>query len=607
MGFAEQLAARAAERQSKSFGNSFASSSSSSINKKKRRPRIQPVSDEEFAAKSSSAGGASNAFADQLKRQAKSVVCITDESVTKDGTNWVSQVTPDDTLPSLNIESVKVGAPIPVQMHRLENNQSRAQTKASIPTVNPTMQQHENQPNSTENTTSILSDKDQAELSQSSWFHQLHNLQVGDDQEERRRQHALIKMQLGQETGGGSHQPSERDAHLMQRGDESIKPASNSMHDMLEERQSNKLWHSSSSEPTLIQSKSSNLQPHKSTEIEFDAAAAAPTSRVFGAWAQIESLQLRLKEAEERAARLSRRAEFAELKNVGGCLIEQVDEGYVGDLNVDTDGSTAKQAAVVGGAVEYKVYKMEESGESLETVNLLPEEDGTALPPMLPRHNHQSQNNNTHSNIDNDEVLKWKQRALQAEERLSQQQDYSTIISPHGTASSTGNTPFKSPPKQQRHNHPPALESDLIQLKNNEISILRHQISRLELRIQEECARNSELLQSYHHFNLNHHHEPPIAVAECTSSLSGENHEFRMLRNEIRHLQYQLSQSSKANLNNNRSTQSTTGSTLSSLENEHEEEEEDVEDDGEGQQQGSGGSWLCCVKRSRRGYGRVTR
>ena len=117
----------------------------------------------------------------------------------------------------------------------------------------------------------------------------------------------------------------------------------------------------------------------------------------------------------------------------------------------------------------------------------------------------------------------------------------------------------------------------------------------------EECQRNSEMLLAYHPHRDSP--RPPLVVAEYTSSIAGESlheYEFRMLREEIRHLQYQLSQK---NTNANISAQSTTGSTLSSLENENEEEEDEQ---GGGAQSSS--SWgLCCVRRSKRGYGRVSR
>jgi hypothetical protein len=170
-----------------------------------------------------------------------------------------------------------------------------------------------------------------------------------------------------------------------------------------------------------------------------------------------------------------------------------------------------------------------------------------------------------------------KKSPLEAEDRISKHNSY----------------PFQTPQKSK------PVDPDLIQLKNAEIDVLRHQISRLELRIQEECQRNADMMAYRDH----HHLDPPIAVAECTTAngTTSQEYEFRMLRDEIRHLQYQLSRKNNATTT---SGLSTTGSTLSSLENENEEEEEGDEE------VANRSSWYsCCVRRrSRRGgYGRVTR
>lgn len=602
MGFAEQLAARAAERQSartvESCNNSVTSASTDGGSKrsKKRRPRIQPLSDEDFAAKTAAetshadrgvdgrGGVESNSFADQLKLRAnaKGSGTSANQGVGSKAREEVDMAALPP-LPSLDHEtgaplneSVKnrvAAAPVPIQMQRNESrvtNNNYQEMHATWSTQIHNL--HTIDPNAHAMHQMLKRNQNQTQT----------NTNNGQSGAKQRDMHQILK---DGQTNDAS-QPSAHDMHQMLKGRQS-KQSSRDMQQMLKDSQANNFGRQDDTNDVVRKSSSQQLQQSTVTN-------NGPTSQVFGAWAQIESLQQRLKEAEERANRECRRAELAELRNIGnGTALavqsqlaaasqrsSEADEGFVGDLNVESNDVTSKQAG--NGAID-RVYKVEESGESLETVDLVPDEKVSAPPCPAPRREVLPQSN-IGINTDNDELSRWRQRALQAEERLTQQ-DFTTLVSPHA---STTQPHFQTPQKQ----HHPAVESDLIQLKNNEISILRHQITRLELRIQEECARNSELLQSYHH-------GPPIAVAECSLTGDGDTNEFRMLRNEIRHLQYQLSQK-----NNNRSTQSTTGSTLSSLENEHEEEEDGEEEDG--QQQTS--SWgLCCVRKSRRGYGRVAR
>ncbi|KAL9186861.1 hypothetical protein ACHAXT_010581 [Thalassiosira profunda] len=250
-------------------------------------------------------------------------------------------------------------------------------------------------------------------------------------------------------------------------------------------------------------------------------------SAVFGAWAQIESLQRRVHEAEAQARRESQRAESAstELRLAREASISSVQE------------HSASTVQAVGAAV--------------------PQDDAAAL---------------------------WRKRALEAEERLAA----TAQAQPH-TATVSAASRFE--------------ESDIIKLKNAEIDVLRSQIHRLERRMQEECDRNEDLLRSssYHH----HPDGTPLVIAsEWTSTgsrTSGAEGELRQLREEIQLLQYRL-QTGQA-------TGSTAGeSTLSSLDgNEDQCGEEEREDFVDGNElHGSSSFWgLCCVRRSRRGYGRV--
>lgn len=249
-------------------------------------------------------------------------------------------------------------------------------------------------------------------------------------------------------------------------------------------------------------------------------------SAVFGAWAQIESLQRRVHEAEAQARRESQRAESA-----------------------STELRLAREA-LVSSAREHSASTVQAVGAAA------PQDDAAAL---------------------------WRKRALEAEERLT------TAQAQPQTATVSAASRFE--------------ETDIIRLKNAEIDVLRSQIHRLERRIQEECDRNEDLLRSssYHH----HPDGTPLVIAsEWTSTgsrTSGAEGELRQLREEIQLLQYRL-QTGQA-------TGSTAGeSTLSSLDGNEDRQGgnvREVEVDGN-EVHGSSSFWgLCCVRRSRRGYGRV--
>eukprot|EP00804_Cyclotella_cryptica_P027562 CCRYP_007497-RA/>CCRYP_007497-RA protein AED:0.16 eAED:0.16 QI:0/-1/0/1/-1/1/1/0/415 len=353
---------------------------------------------------------------------------------------------------------------------------------------------------------------------------------------------------------------------------------------------------------------------------QHDSCETANTTAIFGAWAQIEQLQRRLKEAESRTERETRRAELAEQRgvameaaprNFGGadsrvekpsvndsyCVKNglQMNDVFTHEAKISSDESTKVKDAVM---TKKWGYQEGESVESFETVALVSEECPPVSPTPVKSYETPSKTDkHTSNNNANDELLAWMKRALEAEDRLTKQ-DYSMLVSPPQSS-----TTMRPPPSHQQQPPTSAVESDLIQLKNAEIEVLRSQISRLELRIKEESQRNSEMLQAY----LPHHdsQRPPVVVAEYTSSIAGgpsHEYEFRMLRDEIRNLQYQLSQKNRNTTNT--SAQSTTGSTLSSLENETEEEENE---DGGGAQSSSSSWGLCCVRRSMKGYGRVNR
>mmetsp|Transcript_5878 Transcript_5878/g.13055 ORF Transcript_5878/g.13055 Transcript_5878/m.13055 type:complete len:574 (-) Transcript_5878:2098-3819(-) len=293
----------------------------------------------------------------------------------------------------------------------------------------------------------------------------------------------------------------------------------------------------------------------------------SPTSAIFGAWSQIESLQNRLREAELRAKKESQRAELASY-----------------ELKMARQLSPLATDVVAANGMSNGM----ESGESLDSVSL--NEEVTTVAPVKSEEDHEETVGTTYSHNphSNDDLLLWKKRALEAEELFKEMERARVVVST--------TQPLPTTPQHTTS----AAESDLIRLKNAEIHVLRSQIHRLERRIQEECERNEDIMRSYHH----HHASggPPLVVAEYTTTGSTEMEEFRLLRNEIRHLQYQLSQKSNTGMNG----ASTTGSTLSSID--VNEDHANYDDEEEVEEEGAGSSWgLCCIRKSRRGYGRVTR
>ena len=185
------------------------------------------------------------------------------------------------------------------------------------------------------------------------------------------------------------------------------------------------------------------------------------------------------------------------------------------------------------------------------------------------------------------EALQWKKRALEAEERLVKEVER---LERAATRTNTSRLDTSDP--------------DIIHLKNAEIDVLRSQIQRLERRLQVERDRSDEM------FVLNGD-TPPLVVAECSATQSS-NDEYRMLRNEIRHLQYQLGDTSR--LGGGGATGSTGESTLSTLDDANDyptnvettDEENEVLVDEEDDRNAQASSCWCCFRgKSKKGYGRV--
>jgi len=184
------------------------------------------------------------------------------------------------------------------------------------------------------------------------------------------------------------------------------------------------------------------------------------------------------------------------------------------------------------------------------------------------------------------EALQWKKRALEAEERLVKEVER---LERAATRTNTSRLDTSDP--------------DIIHLKNAEIDVLRSQIQRLERRLQVERDRSDEM------YMLNRD-TPPLVVAEC-SATQPSNDEYRMLRNEIRHLQYQLGDTSRLG---GGATGSTGESTLSTLDDTNDyptnvetpDEENEVLVDEEDDINAQASSCWCCFRgKSKKGYGRV--
>lgn len=402
-------------------------------------------------------------------------------------------------------------------------------------------------------------------------------------------------------------------------------------------------------------------------------------NNVFGAWAQIESLQQRCLVAEERARRECRRAEVAifeksclaqkepsrqqgvagETPINGDCednlcredgrqraihecdvpsqnCNEQGTNGYQGhgcndkdqrdpvrDCNEEDDVASSHCATLtteqaVAMPVIIRERKVTDAAPLADVPPNVTEPE--SAPPTLPhnaRRHHEEQAAPSCASLvgpredgsDAATLQSWKHRALEAEQRLAVE---ASRLGHRAAAIVNGAEP-----------------PDLIRLKNAEIEVLRSQIHRLERRLHEGDSNHDLLLfsaRSSAHSYLHHGNgdimTPPLLVspAECMASNTStgprvtEAEEFRLLRNEVSQLQYQL----RTNVKNTgaATANSTAGeSTLSSIEYERGNAyndtggREEVDEEGQEEDMGNASSslWdLCCVRgKSRRGYGRV--
>ena len=336
-----------------------------------------------------------------------------------------------------------------------------------------------------------------------------------------------------------------------------------------------------------LQRASRALKPSPSKVVQCSADKGEQDESVFGAWAQIESLKQRVIEAEERAMSESQRADeiSAELRAAKGAAD---DRGTVRDSHVYSSNDSACEFVKVRGEETRVDSANDESAD--EAGVLIPSESATAS------QHHQK----------GDDAEQWKRRALEAEHRL-------VLEGRLGLPAREG----------------PALyddeeDSEIINLKNKEIAVLRKQIMRLEKLVADERERALYVQDG-----------PLVFASECSltadSSQTPSTAEFRLLRNEIRSLQFQL----RSKEDRNSAVSMSAGSTLSSLDNDDrnstfendtrqatshpplraqvivrgdgsgltEEQEELVPD--ESTTQSSWNLCACIARGSRKGYGRV--
>jgi len=369
---------------------------------------------------------------------------------------------------------------------------------------------------------------------------------------------------------------------------------------------------------------------------------------IFGAWAEIESLRRRCQEAEDRERRERDRAESMSYEL--SLIEERRPVSLAGD---DDDDISEGGASTTTGEQEVAKANLREGGELAMDAAPTTDEGGIAAeaPPANDHRKSQPIDNDdtTPQDPGHDATAKlWKVRALEAEDRLAKEVERLERATAAANAAAQAQAAAASappPPSSRQEEETP----ELIRLKNAEIDVLRSQIHRLERRVREERDRNDDLLRSssYLHgrhpldVDVNAHHPPLVVASECMtttttasssnpnksrSTVASEVDEFRLLRNEMRHLQYQLRTAKTIGNNsgtNPTSAYSTTGeSTLSSLDdgdvNGGNDYDDDDADDGDGGNEvevnennvSSSSSvssmWgLCCVRRSRRGYGRV--
>ena len=354
----------------------------------------------------------------------------------------------------------------------------------------------------------------------------------------------------------------------------------------------------------------------KKSERHEDSKNNNPNS-VFGAWAQIEQLKRRVHDAEELALQERLRAQKAsfELKLVKQGQHHHHHQGN-GSWSISSVGedcieviTTPLQSAESDSILDDHMKTMRE-GRDASAKNIRLETKAGCLEPSL----------------ELAAAAASPTTATSANPKSKSPNCFNPCT--FSSANSTAITPTPTA-RLATSSHLEEI-SIILRLKNAEIDVLRSQVRRLEQRIQEGRDRNINedlmLTRSYHYDSNQLHYGDalPLGVAsECMmahpTSFSGQKNttqmdELCLLRDEMRNLQYQL-RSKNRNSNGagggGATTTSTGGSTMSSLEG-HDNNFccsdviDKVVEEEEGGNTSSSPWGLCCFRgRRSRGYSRV--
>ncbi len=315
---------------------------------------------------------------------------------------------------------------------------------------------------------------------------------------------------------------------------------------------------------------------------------AVPENPIFGAWAQIEQLKRRVRDAEESALQERRRADNVafELR-----LVKQGQEIHPGSWANSSVGGGSDEVAIttpMRSPEEGDCNSIERAheGHASEMDERIEKLSGRMLP-HSPSSSAVARGPNCHGNP-------------------------ITVSSAASTAiSSTTATLFATPSHLED-------AGAIIRLKNAEIDVLRSQVRRLEMRVQEAHDLNSidedvTLTQSFHYggLPLEVAMERTLAHPEYVTSRANATpiDELRSLRDDVQTLKRQLGLKGGIVNDAGGGKDPKRGSASSSREGHDNNEyaENCVEREMEEEEGGTPSSWgLCCFRgRRRSGYGRV--
>ena len=349
------------------------------------------------------------------------------------------------------------------------------------------------------------------------------------------------------------------------------------------------------------------------------------TNSVFGAWTQIEQLKRRVHDAEELALQERLRAENVSFE------LKLIKQGLHHHHHHQGNGSWS--ISTVGGDC---IEDITTAIQSAESDNILDD------PMKTMREGRDASSENIQYEVaQRKDCLETKGGSLEPSLELAAaaaSPTTATSANPKSknpncfnpcTFSSATSTVITPTPTDRLATSSHLEEIGMIlRLKNAEIDVLRSQVRRLEQRIHEgrDSNINEDMMRSFHiDSNQLHYGDAlPLGVtSDCmmahSTSFTGQKNttqmdELCLLRDEVRNLQYQLrvkDRNSNGAGGGGATTTSTGGSTLSSIEG-HDNNFccNDVIDEVVREEEGGNSSFspwgLCCFRgRRRRGYGRV--